>query len=55
MYLNLLVRTDALSPFWNILAIEKAWARITAELRMFVWWNNDSNEEEKGNRDSKWL
>ena len=38
--------------FW---ATEKASARITAESRMFVWWNNDSNEEEKGNWDSKRL
>ena len=38
--------------FW---ATEKAWTRITAESRMFVWWNNDSNEEEKGKWDSKRL
>ena len=31
---------------WNILGNWKAWARIA------VWWNNDSNEEEKGNWDS---
>ena len=35
--------------FW---ANEKARAQITAESGMFVWWNNDSNEEEKGNWDS---
>ena len=35
--------------FW---ATEKAWARTTAESRMFVWRNDDSNEEEKGNWDS---
>ena len=33
--------------------LKKAWALITAESRMFVWWNN--NEEEKGNWDSKRL
>ena len=38
--------------YWRFAAIlelsgqtEKAWARITAESRMFVWWNIDSNEE----------
>ena len=36
-------------------ATEKARARITTEFRMFVWWNNDSKEEEKGNWDSKRL
>ena len=41
--------------FGTFLANEKAWARITAESRMFVCWNNDSNEEEKGNWDSKRL
>ena len=37
--------------FW---ATEKAWAKITAHPRC-VWWNNDSNEEEKSNWDSKRL
>ena len=41
--------------FGTFLAAEKAWARINAESRMCVWWNNDSNEEEKGNWDSKRL
>ena len=27
---------DALPPFWNFWATEKAWARITAESRMFL-------------------
>ena len=39
-----------LPPFWNtgtLWATEKAWARITAESRMFGW-ENDSNEEKKG-------
>ena len=39
-----------LPPFWNtgtLWATEKAWARITAESRMFGW-DNDSNEEKKG-------
>ena len=30
--------------FRTLWATEKAWARITAEFRMFVWWNDDSNE-----------
>ena len=63
-YLSLLVQTVPwekersltlcrhIGTFW---ATEKAWAQITAESRMFVLWNNDSNEEEKGNRDSKRL
>ena len=38
--------------FW---ATEKAWAWITANYQTIVWWNNDSNEEEKGNWDSKRL
>ena len=41
--------------FGTFLAAEKAWARINAESRICVWWNNDSNEEEKGNWDSKRL
>ena len=41
--------------FGTFLTTEKTWARITSESRMFVWWNNDSNEEEKGNWDSKRL
>ena len=41
--------------FGTFLATENAWARIIAESWMFVWWNNDSNEEEKGNWDSKGL
>ena len=44
---------DALPHFGTFWATENAWARITAESRMFVWWNNDSKEEEKGNWDSK--
>lgn len=35
--------------------LKKACARITAESRMFEWWNNDSNQEEKGNGGSKRL
>ena len=38
--------------FW---ATEKAQAQITAESWVLVWLNNDSNEEEKGNWDSKRL
>ena len=41
-----------IGTFW---ATEKAWARITAEYRMFFWWNSESDEEEKGNWDSKRL
>ena len=40
------------ATFW---ATEKAWARIPVESRMYVLWNNDSNEEEKGNLESKRL
>ena len=63
-YLNLLVQTvpwenepllKLCRHFGTFWAIEKAWARITAESRMFVWWNNDSNEEEKGKWESKRL
>ena len=35
---------DALPQFW---ATEKGWLLITAESRMFVWWNNYLNGEEK--------
>ena len=54
-YLNLLVQTvpwtrrTLCRHFGTFWATEKAWARITAVSRMFVWLNNDSNEEEKGN------
>ena len=48
-------RTFIVGHFGTLWATKKAWARITAESRMFVWWNNDSNEEEKSNWDSKRL
>ena len=63
-YLNLLVQTvpwenepllTRCRHFGTLWANEKAWARITAESRMFVWWNNDSNEEEKGKWESNRL
>ena len=55
-YLNLWVQTvpwenepllTLCRHFGTFWATEKAWARITAESRMFVWWNNDSNEKRK--------
>ena len=46
---------DVLPPFWNILGNWKGQAQMTSESRMFVWWNNDSNEDKKGNWDSKML
>ena len=52
-------RVGLAGPFAAILEhsgqLKKPWARITAESRMFVCWNNDSNEEKKGNWDSKRL
>ena len=48
--------SDALPPFWNILGNwESLGSNYTAESRMFVWWNDDSKEEEKGNCYSKRL
>ena len=42
--------SDALPPFCNILGNwESLGSNYTAESRMFVWRNNDSKEEEKGN------
>ena len=48
--------SDALPPFRNILSNwESLGSNYTAESRMFVWWNDDSKEEEKGNCYSKRL
>ena len=63
-YLNLLVQTvrwenepllTRCRHFGTFWATEKVWARITADFRMFVWWSNDSNEDEKGKWESKRL
>ena len=38
-----------LCSHFGIFWVTEGWAPITAESRMFVWGNNDSKKEEKGN------